>query len=92
MFKGEINLAGRPKGAKGKITNQLKVVLEELAENLYQSIDVSKLKDAERMKLFVSILPYLIPKKSEIDTTVKTDLTFLDQFTEEQLQILLENS
>ena len=92
MFKGEINIAGRPKGDKGKITCQMKVVLEELAENLYQSIDVSKLKDAERMKLFVSILPYLIPKKSEIDTTTRTDLTFLDQFTESQLQILLENS
>jgi hypothetical protein len=91
MFKGEINLSGRPKGAKGKITCQMKVVLEELAENLYQSIDVSKLKDAERMKLFVSILPYLIPKKSEIDTTTKTDVSWLDQYTEEELEKILNS-
>jgi hypothetical protein len=91
MFKGEINLSGRPKGAKGKITCQMKVVLEELAENLYQSIDVSKLKDAERMKLFVSILPYLIPKKSEIDTTTRTDVSWLDQYTEEELEKILNS-
>lgn len=89
MFKGEINIAGRPKGAKGKITCQMKVVLEELAENLYQSIDVNKLKDAEKMKLFVSILPYLIPKKSEIDTTTRTDVSWLDQFSESELEKLL---
>jgi hypothetical protein len=89
MFKGEINLSGRPKGSKNRITNELKVVLEELAENLYQSIDVSKLKDAERMKLFVSILPYLIPKKSEIDTTTRTDVSWLDQFSESELEKLL---
>lgn len=89
MFKGEINLSGRPKGSKNRITNELKVVLEELAENLYQSIDVSKLKDAERMKLFISILPYLIPKKSEIDTTTRTDVSWLDQFSESELEKLL---
>ena len=89
MFKGEINLSGRPKGSKNRITNELKVVLEELAENLYQSIDVSKLKDAERMKLFVSILPYLIPNKSEIDTTTRTDVSWLDQFSESELEKLL---
>lgn len=89
MFKGEINIAGRPKGSKNRITNELKVVLEELAENLYQSIDVSRLKDAEKMKLFVSILPYLIPKKQEIDTTIKTDISWLDQFTEQELEKLL---
>jgi hypothetical protein len=91
MFKGEINLSGRPKGSKNRITNELKVVLEELAENLYQSIDVSKLKDAERMKLFVSILPYLIPKKSEIDTTTKTDVSWLDQYTESDLEKILNS-
>jgi hypothetical protein len=91
MFKGEINLSGRPKGSKNRITNELKVVLEELAENLYQSIDVSKLKDAERMKLFVSILPYLIPKKSEIDTTTRTDVSWIDQYTEEELEKILNS-
>jgi hypothetical protein len=91
MFKGAINLSGRPKGSKNRITNELKVVLEELAENLYQSIDVSKLKDAERMKLFVSILPYLIPKKSEIDTTTKTDVSWLDQYTESDLEKILNS-
>ena len=91
MFKGEINLSVRPKGSKNRITNELKVVLEELAENLYQSIDVSKLKDAERMKLFVSILPYLIPKKSEIDTTTRTDVSWLDQYTETELEKILNS-
>ena len=83
---------GRPKGATGKIGTELKIVLEQLAADLHQSIDIAKLKDGERMKLFVSILPYLMPKKAEVETTNTTDLTFLDQFSETQLQILLENS
>jgi len=83
---------GRPRGATNKVGNSLKVVLEQLANDLHTTIDISKLKDAEKLKLFLGILPYLMARKNEIEQTNNTDLTFLDNYTEEQLEILLKNT
>lgn len=94
MFKENNKVSkGRPAGSLNKVTNNLKLVLEELAEDLHKSIDISKLKDNERMKLFVSILPYLMPKKQEIENTNSdTNLNWIENWTEEQLEILLKNT
>jgi hypothetical protein len=93
MFKENNKISkGRPVGSLNKVTNNLKLVLEELAEDLHKSIDISKLKDSERMKLFVSILPYLMPKKQEIENTnTIANLSWIDSFTEEQLSKLLNS-
>jgi hypothetical protein len=93
MFKENNKVSkGRPAGSLNKVTNNLKSVLEVLAEDLHKSIDISKLKDSERMKLFVSILPYLMPKKSEVENTNSdTNLNWLDSFSEEDLQKILNN-
>jgi hypothetical protein len=83
---------GRPKNAVNKITMELKIVLEQLAQDLHQSIDIDKLKDSERMKLFVSILPYLMPKKAEIENTnTNTNLSWIDSFSEDDLTKLLNS-
>jgi hypothetical protein len=83
---------GRPKNAVNKITMELKIVLEQLAQDLHQSIDIDKLKDSERMKLFVSILPYLMPKKAEIENTnTNANLSWLDSFSDEDLNKLLNS-
>lgn len=83
---------GRPKNAVNKITMELKIVLEQLAQDLHQSIDIDKLKDSERMKLFVSILPYLMPKKAEIENTnTNTNLSWIDSFSEDDLSKLLNS-
>lgn len=93
MFKENNKVSkGRPAGSLNKVTNNLKSVLEVLAEDLHKSIDISKLKDSERMKLFVSILPYLMPKKSEVENkNSDTNLNWLDSFSEEDLQKILNN-
>lgn len=93
MFKEKNSISkGRPAGSLNKVTNNLKLVLEELAEDLHKSIDISKLKDSERMKLFVSILPYLMPKKSEVENTnTIANLSWIDSFSEEQLSKLLNS-
>jgi len=83
---------GRPRNSSNKVGNSLKVVLEKLANDLHSTIDISKLKDAEKLKLFLGILPYLMARKNEIEQTNNTDLTFLDNYTEEQLEILLKNT
>lgn len=93
MFKEKNTISkGRPLGSLNKVTNNLKSVLEVLAEDLHKSIDISKLKDSERMKLFVSILPYLMPKKQEIENTnTIANLSWIDSFSEEQLSKLLNS-
>lgn len=90
MFKGEINLKGRPRGATNKITSEVKELINQLASDLFQSIDVNELKPTDKVRLFTGILPYIIPKKAEIDTTINSNLTWLDDFTESQLEQLLK--
>jgi hypothetical protein len=89
MFKGEINTKGRPKGSTNKITSEVKELINQLASDLFQSIDVNELKPTDKVRLFTGILPYIIPKKAEIDTTTNTNLTWLNDFTEIQLEKLL---
>lgn len=90
-FNGTINRAGRPKGAVGKIGSSLKVVLEQLANDLYSTIDISKLKDAEKLKLFLGVLPYLMARKNEIEQTNNTDLSWIESYTEEELYKILKS-
>lgn len=89
MFKGEINTKGRPRGAVNKITSEVKVLINQLASDLFQSIDVNELKPTDKVRLFIGIMPYIIPKKAEIDTTINSNLTWIDDFTEQQLEKLL---
>lgn len=91
MFKGEINLKGRPRGATNKITSEVKELINQLASDLFQSIDVNELKATDKVRLFTGILPYIIPKKAEIDTTINSNLTWLDAYTEEQLYNILNS-
>ena len=90
-FNGTINRSGRPKGATGKIGMELKIVLEKLAQDIHQSINIDKLKDAEKLKLFISILPYLMPKKQQIDVQNTSDISWLDSYTENELELILKS-
>jgi hypothetical protein len=80
---------GRPAGSLNKVGNNLKVVLEKLANDLYTTIDISKLKDAEKLKLFLGVLPYLMARKNEIEQTNNNDLSWLDSFSDDELTKLL---
>ena len=92
MFENNNTIGkGRPRGATNKVGNNLKVVLEKLANDLYTTIDISKLKDAEKLKLFLGVLPYLMARKNEIEQTTNTDLSWLGSYTEEQLEKILNN-
>jgi hypothetical protein len=82
---------GRPRGSSNKVGSSLKIVLEKLANDLYSTIDISKLKDAEKLKLFLGILPYLMARKNEIEQTTNTDLTWLDNYSEQELEKILNN-
>ena len=89
MFKGESNIKGRPKGSPNRITAEVKTLINQLASDLFYSIDIDELRPADKVKLFTGILPYIVPKKAEIDTTINPNLNFLNEFTEAELEILL---
>ena len=88
-FKGIRNTNGRPKNSKNRITAEVKELINQLASDLFQSIDVNELKPADKVRLFTGILPYIIPKKAEVESRVTTDLTWLDCYTEQQLEKIL---
>ena len=56
--------------------------------------DLKSLSPKDRIKAITDLVKYIIPTLKQVDAEVTntTDLTFLDQFSESQLQILLENS
>jgi hypothetical protein len=89
MFRGEINTKGRPIGSTNRITSEVKELINQLASDLFQSIDVNELKATDKVRLFTGILPYIIPKKAEIDATINSNLTWLDEFTEKELEKIL---
>jgi hypothetical protein len=83
---------GRPKGSNNKFSEELKEVINQLATDLYQSINVSELKASEKAKLFIGILPYLIAKKSEVSANItSTDMSWLDSYSEQELELILNN-
>ena len=88
-FKGIRNTNGRPKNSKNRITAEVKELINQLASDLFQSIDVNELKPTDKVRLFTGILPYIIPKKAEIDTTLSTNLCWLDQWSESDLEKIL---
>ena len=90
-FKGTRNINGRPKHSKNRITTEVKELINQLASDLFQSIDVNELKATDKVRLFTGILPYIIPKKAEVDTTINSNLSWLDSYSEDQLEKLLNS-
>ena len=88
-FKGTRNLNGRPKNSKNKITTEVKELIQNIASDLFQAIDVNELRPADKVRLLTGLLPYILPKKAEIDTTLSTNLCWVDQWSESDLEKIL---
>ena len=87
---------GRKVGSQNLTTQSIKQNLQMLVENNIETLDadIKSLSPKDRIKAITDLVKYIIPQLKQVDAEVTntTDLTFLDQFTESQLQILLENS
>lgn len=87
---------GRKLGSINVSTASIKQNLQMLVENNLSTLDedLKSLTPKDRIKAITDLCKFIVPTLKAIDAEVKTttDLTFLDQFTETQLQILLENS
>ena len=89
-FKGTRNLNGRPKNSKNKITTEVKELIQNIASDLFQSIDVNELRPTDKVRLLTGLLPYILPKKAQIEANINPNLTWLDDFTESELESLLK--
>ncbi len=65
LKKGQCNnLNGRPVGAKNKSGQEVKELINDLFNENAQQIknDLAELHPIERLKFFVALLPYFLPK------------------------------
>lgn len=64
---------GRPTGAKNKTTRELREFVSSWATLELANLDAltSRLTEAERLRLLVSILPYVLPKAEAEPTEVQ---------------------
>ncbi len=87
---------GRKVGSFNKATISIKDNFQKLIENNLEILDadLKALSSKDRLRAIIDLAKFVVPtlKQVEQEVTNTTDLTFLDSFSEEQLQILLENS
>ena len=57
----------KSKRGEGKIGKEIKEYIESLSNNLIRSIDTENLTDFEKIQYIKLLLPYVLPKKKEID-------------------------
>jgi hypothetical protein len=80
------NPSGRPKGSKNKATNDLRSRISTFLESEFLSIKkaYASLSAEKKMKFFVDLLSYSVPKLSN----TKMDIE-LENLTDEQLTVII---
>lgn len=70
-FKGIRNVNGRPKGAVNKTTAETKEIIQKIVSNELDKITdlLEKLEPKERIDAVIKLLPYIVPKQSEVSIT-----------------------
>lgn len=69
QFKKENKISkGRPKGAINKTTSETKEIIKNLVSNEVEKISelLEQLTPKERIDALIRLLPYIIPRQSEI--------------------------
>ena len=62
----------RPKGSQNKVTTEVKEQLQNLIEDVVNSIDVNSMDTNQKLKLLQLSLHYVIPKLRSKETTEKS--------------------
>jgi uncharacterized protein YtpQ (UPF0354 family) len=63
----------RPKGSPNKITSEVKEQLQNLIDEVVNSIDVNSMDTNQKLKLLQQSLHYVIPKLRSTETQEKPD-------------------
>lgn len=74
-FNGTPNLNGRPKGAMNKTTAETKELLQKIVSAELEGITerLEQLDNKERIDAVIKLLPYIVPKQSEIRVEPKAN-------------------
>lgn len=75
--KGNQHSSGRPKGAQNRTTAQIKEYLCYIAEHIESDLigDLDVLSPAERVKTYLTIIEYLLPKLArQAPETAESDI------------------
>lgn len=82
-FNGTPNLNGRPKGAVNKTTAETKELLQKIVSNELEGIAerLEQLPTKERVDALIKLLPYIVPKQSEILIDTETKLNTFEPLT-----------
>lgn len=69
-MKGQ-KTGGRKLGSLNKVTNDVKNIIADVVANNLQSIneDIASLSPLERINAITKLLPYVIPRQTDIATT-----------------------
>jgi hypothetical protein len=81
------NKAGRPPGAKNKITKPLKAEIQEFLSEVWPTLkqDFKKLEPAQRFQMFERMARFILPQPRETD--LKIDFTTL---SESEINLLID--
>lgn len=89
------NPNGRPKGKPNRITSDLRAMIKDFLTENYQKVtdDFQKLDPKDRVKVFVDLLQYAIPKYQsvEMDQTVNDPQLFVINVLSEETKKLIES-
>lgn len=82
-FKGTRNINGRPKGAVNKTTAETKELLQKIVSNELENIAdlLEQLPTKERIDAVIKLLPYIVPKQSEISIETENKLNTFEPLT-----------
>lgn len=89
MGKFEKGNSGRPKGAKNKVTTQMRDLIQQLFDDNFDTIqeDLESLEPKDRLKFMTDLLPYLLPKLQNTTHSTQVDI---DSLSTEELDTLIE--
>jgi len=82
LTKGKTNNpAGRPPGSPNKVTKEVRDILKDFVNENFEKVkkDFATLPAKDRVKIFVDLLQYVIPKYQAIRTTVEDVTEYPDE-------------
>lgn len=81
------NPAGRPKGAKNKVNEELREAIGDFLNGEFDKIkkDFARLTPKDKMKVFTDLLPYAVPRLQS--TSLEIDF---ERMTDSQLDEIIE--
>lgn len=81
------NPGGRPKGSGNKVKTQLRETITAFLDENFEKVkdDFSKLKPGERIRMYLELLQYGVPKLQSVQ--IETEF---DNLTDEQLQEIVD--